>query len=137
VAPEDLMKEIRKVHQLTVFCVNHPMQQAYAEYLKNPENYLNLGKFYQQKRDRFLELIEGSRFKGKASAGTYFQLLDYSDITEENDVEFSHRLIKQYKIATIPVSVFNIDKKDNKQLRFCFAKTDETLVKAAEILNKI
>jgi len=137
VAPEELMREIRKVHQLTVFCVNHPMQQAYAEYLKTPENYLKLGKFYQQKRDRFLELIEGSKFKGKASAGTYFQLLDYSDITGENDVEFSHRLIKQYKIATIPVSVFNIDKKDNKQLRFCFAKTDETLLKAAEILNKI
>ena len=137
VAPEELMREIRKVHQLAVFCVNHPMQQAYAEYLKTPENYLNLGKFYQQKRDRFLELIEGSKFKGKASAGTYFQLLDYSDITGENDVEFSHRLIKQYKIATIPVSVFNIDNKDNKQLRFCFAKTDETLVKAAEILNKI
>jgi methionine aminotransferase len=137
VAPEELMREIRKIHQLTVFCVNHPMQQAYAEYLKTPENYLNLGEFYQQKRDRFLELIRGSRFKGKASAGTYFQLLDYSDITEENDVEFSHRLIKQYKIATIPVSVFNIDNKDNKQLRFCFAKTDETLVKAAEILNRI
>jgi len=132
-----LMREIRKIHQLTVFCVNHPMQQAYAEYLKTPENYLNLGKFYQQKRDRFLELIAGSRFKGKASAGTYFQLLDYSEITGENDVEFAIRLIEEYGIAAIPVSVFNIDNKDNKQMRFCFAKGDETLVKAAEILNRI
>ena len=137
VAPEGLMKEIRKVHQLTVFCVNHPMQQAYAEYLKTPENYLNLGKFYQQKRDRFQELMEGSKFKGKASSGTYFQVLDYSEITGENDIEFANRLIKVYGIASIPVSVFNIDNMDNKQLRFCFAKTDESLVKAAEILKKI
>lgn len=137
VAPQELMKEIRKAHQLTVFCANHPMQQAYAEYLKTPENYLNLGEFYQQKRDRFLELIKGSKFKAKASAGTYFQLLDYSEITRENDVEFAHRLIKQFGIASIPVSVFNIDAMDNKQLRFCFAKTDESLVKASEILNKI
>jgi methionine aminotransferase len=137
VAPEELMKEIRKVHQLTVFCVNHPMQQAYAEYLKTPEHYLDLGKFYQQKRDRFLGLIKGSKFKGNASAGTYFQVLDYSEITGENDIEFANRLIKEYGIATIPISVFNIDNIDNKQLRFCFAKTDETLVKAAEMLNKI
>ncbi len=75
--------------------------------------------------------------KGKASAGTYFQILDYSEITGENDVEFANRLIEEFGIATIPVSVFNIDNKDNKQLRFCFAKTDETLVKASEILNKI
>ena len=113
------------------------MQQAYAEYLKTPENYLNLGKFYQQKRDRFQELMEGSKFKGKASSGTYFQVLDYSEITGENDIEFANRLIKEYGIASIPVSVFNIDNMDNKQLRFCFAKTDESLVKAAEILKKI
>lgn len=99
------------------------MQQAYAEYLKTPENYLNLGGFYQQKRDRFMELIKGSKFKGKASAGTYFQLLDYSEITTERDVDFANRLISEYGIATIPVSVFNIDNRDDKQLRFCFAKT--------------
>jgi len=137
VAPEVLMKEIIKFHQATVFCVNHPMQRAFAEYLKNPEHYLELGGFYQQKRDKFLELMQGSKFKGTPSKGTYFQVMDYSEITEEYDVGFAKRLITEYGLASIPVSVFNIDGKDNKQLRFCFAKTDETLEKAAEILHKL
>lgn len=137
VAPKELMKEIRKVHQFVVFCINHPMQKAYAQYLKTPHHYLHLNDFYQEKRDKFLRLTENSRFTGTASAGTYFQLLDYSEITTESDVKFSERLIKEYGLATIPVSVFNIDQKDNKQLRFCFAKNDETLEKAAEIINKI
>lgn len=137
VAPSNLMKEIRKVHQFAVFCVNHPMQHAYAEYLNDPEHYLQLGKFYQGKRDKFLHLMESSKFRAKASAGTYFQVMDYSEITNEGDVEFSERLIKEYKLASIPISVFNIDNKDNRQLRFCFAKTDETLEKAAEILINI
>ena len=134
VAPSALMKEIRKVHQLVVFCVNHPMQQAYADYLKDPEHYLSLGSFYQEKRDKFLQLMKTSKFRGTASAGTYFQVMDFSEITNEGDVEFSQRLVKQYKLATIPFSVFNMDNKDNHQLRFCFAKTDETLERAAEIL---
>jgi methionine aminotransferase len=137
VAPEVLMKEIIKFHQATVFCVNHPMQRAFAEYLKNPEHYLELGDFYQQKRDKFLELMQGSKFKGTPSKGTYFQVMDYSEITEEYDVDFAKRLITEYGLASIPVSVFNMDGKDNKQLRFCFAKTDETLEKAAEILHKL
>lgn len=137
VAPSALMKEIRKVHQFAVFCVNHPMQHAYAEYLKDPEHYLQLGSFYQEKRDKFLQLMKSTKFRAKASAGTYFQVMDYSEITNEGDVEFSERLIKEYKLATIPISVFNIDNKDNFQLRFCFAKTNETLEKAAEILNDI
>lgn len=137
VAPEVLMKEIVKFHQATVFCVNHPMQRAFAEYLKNPQHYLELGEFYQQKRDKFLDLIKGTKFSGIPSKGTYFQVLDYSEITEEKDTNFAQRLVTDYGISTIPVSVFNIDGKDNKQLRFCFAKTDETLEKAAEILHKI
>lgn len=137
VAPSALMKEIRKVHQFAVFCVNHPMQHAYAEYLKDPEHYLQLGNFYQEKRDKFLDLMISSKFSAKPSAGTYFQVMDYSEITNEGDVEFSERLVKEYKLATIPISVFNIDNKDNHQLRFCFAKTDETLEKAAEILINI
>ena len=137
VAPSALMKEIRKVHQFAVFCVNHPMQIAYAEYLKDPEHYLQLGNFYQEKRDKFLHLMKSSKFNANASAGTYFQVMDYSEITNEGDVEFSERLIKEYKLASIPISVFNIDNKDNHQLRFCFAKTDETLEKAAEILINI
>lgn len=137
VAPEVLMKEIVKFHQATVFCVNHPMQRAFAEYLKNPQHYLELGEFYQQKRDKFLKLIKGTKFSGIPSKGTYFQVLDYSEITEEKDTNFAQRLVTDYGISTIPVSVFNIDGKDNKQLRFCFAKTDETLEKAAEILHEI
>jgi len=134
VAPEELMKEIRKIHELTTFSVNHPMQRAYAEYLKQPEHYLNLAGFYQEKRDTFLKLISGSKFKSKPSKGTYFQLLDFSEITTEKDTDFAERLVKEYQLAAIPVSVFNIDEKDHSQLRFCFAKTNDTLEKAAEIL---
>ncbi len=137
VAPEEIMAEIRKVHQMAVFCINHPVQIAFAEYLKDPKHYLQLGAFYEKKRNQFLDLIKGSNFKGEPSAGTYFQVLDYSDITDENDVDFSRRLVKDHKLATIPVSVFNIGQQDNKQLRFCFAKNDETLEKAAQIMNRI
>lgn len=137
VAPSELMAEIWKVMEVNVFCVHHPTQRAFAEYLKNPEHYLQLGKFYQEKRDRFLELVKDTAFKAIPAKGTYFQLLDYSSITDEPDVDFSKRLIKQYGLASIPVSVFNKNGLDQKQLRFCFAKTEETLVKAAEILKKI
>ncbi len=135
-APSELMIEMRKIHQLTVFCVNHPVQQAFAAYLKHPEHYLKLGEFYQKKRDLFLDLIKGSKWKGKPSAGTYFQVLNYSEITDEPDAQLAERLVKEFGLATIPVSVFNIDQKDNRQLRFCFAKTDDTLKKASEILNR-
>ncbi len=137
VAPQHLMKEVRKIHELTTFSVNHPMQKAYAEYLKKPKHYLELSSFYQNKRDLFLNLIRPSRFSFTPSSGTYFQLLNFSEITDENDVEFAERLVKEYNLASIPVSVFNIDQKDHKQLRFCFAKTDETLEQAAEILCKL
>ncbi|MDN3595734.1 methionine aminotransferase [Zunongwangia endophytica] len=137
VAPEVLMKEIRKIHEITVFCVNHPMQRAFAEYLKNPETYLSLPNFYQQKRDYFLDLIKDTKFKTVPSAGTYFQLVDYSEITSESDILFAAKMVKEYRLASIPVSVFNIDQQDHKQLRFCFAKENETLEKAAEILSKI
>ena len=137
VAPEKLMKEIRKIHEVTVFSVNHPMQRAYAEYLKNPKNYLELSKFYQTKRDLFLNLIKDSKFTFTPSSGTYYQLLNFSGITDENDVNFAERLVKEHGLASIPVSVFNINEKDNSQLRFCFAKTDDTLEKAAEILCKL
>jgi len=136
-APEKLMKEFQKVHQFNVFSVNHPIQKALAIYLKTPDHYLSLSKFYQKKRDLFLDLIKESRFKFIPSKGTYFQLLDYSEITDENDRYFSERLTKEYKVATIPTSVFNAKNKDFKQLRVCFAKTDETLKNAANILNSI
>lgn len=136
-APKQLMDEFKKVHQFNVFSVNHPMQKGLAEYLKNDENYKNLSQFFQRKRDLFLSLIKDSRFKFKPSKGTYFQLLDYSDIGDENDVELAKRLTIENGIASIPMSVFNENGLDQKQLRFCFAKKDETLIKAAEILNKI
>ena len=137
VAPDHLMQEIRKIHELTVFSVNHPMQVAYADYLKTPENYLELSGFYQNKRDLFLNLIKDSRFSFKPSSGTYYQLLNFSEITDEKDVNFAERLVKEKGLASIPVSVFNINENDNRQLRFCFAKTDETLEKAAEILCRL
>jgi len=136
-APAELMHEFRKTHQFNVFCANHPIQIALAEYLRAPQHYLDLSSFYQNKRDFFLKAIESSRFKFIPSSGTYFQLLDYSKITEEGDVEFAIRLAKESKIASIPISVFNVDKLDTKTLRFCFAKKNETLEKAAAILNQI
>ncbi len=137
VAPKSLMTEFRKVHQFNVFAVNHPMQTALAEYLQNPNNYLELGTFYQKKRDYFLDGIKDSRFKMVPSAGTYFQLLDYSEITDEKDTLFVERLIKEHKIASIPVSVFCDATYNRKLLRFCFAKTSKVLDAATDILNVI
>lgn len=134
VAPENLMKEFQKVHQFNVFCVNHPIQKALATYLKDKTHYLKLTDFYQQKRDFFQHSMEGSNFKIIPSKGTYFQMLDFSEISNENDIVFAERLTKEFKIATIPTSVFNVGKKDFKQIRVCFAKTDETLAHAAKIL---
>ena len=136
-APENLMAEFRKVHQFNVFACNTPIQHAMAEFLQNKSNYENLSRFYQQKRDYFLKLIESSRFNPIPSHGTYFQLLDYSRITDEKETNFAVRLVKEYQIASIPVSVFYHRMTDRKVLRFCFAKTDETLEKAAKILCRI
>ncbi|CAM3319325.1 methionine aminotransferase [Aequorivita lipolytica] len=135
-APERLMKEFQKVHQFVVFCVNHPIQKALATYLKDPDHYLKLSNFYQQKRDFFLNLMEGSNFKIIPSKATYFQMLDFSEISNESDIAFAERLTKEFKIATIPTSVFNEGKKDFRQIRVCFAKTDETLAQAAQILKQ-
>jgi methionine transaminase len=137
IAPKELMDEFRKVHQFNVFSVNHPTQIALAEYLKTPSNYLSLNVFYQQKRDLFLSLIKHSKFEFIPSKGTYFQLLNFKNITSENDYDFAVRLTKEQKIASIPISVFNENGLDTKVLRFCFAKTDDTLKKAAEILCNI
>ncbi|EAQ39456.1 aminotransferase class I and II [Dokdonia sp. MED134] len=137
VAPKALMEEFQKVHQFNVFSVHHPSQKAFATYLKEPEHYLRLNDFFQQKRDLFLDLIKDSRFKVTPAAGTYFQMLDYSEITQEEDVEFAKRLTKNHKVASIPTSVFNLHQEDFKMLRFCFAKDDETLKKAATILCEI
>ena len=134
-APAELMHEFRQVHQFAVFCVDHPVQRALAEYLKNEEHYLALNDFYQQKRDFFLEGLKDSKFKFTPSQGTYFQLLDYTEITDEADEELAERLIIDRKLASIPISSFNVDNRDDKVLRFCFAKKQETLEKATEILR--
>lgn len=137
VAPENLMKEFRKTHQFIVFTVNTPIQHALAEHLKNEDNYLGLGSFYQKKRDYFLKLIKNSRFKPVPSFGTYFQVLDYSEISDLPEMEFAEWLIKEHGVASVPVSAFYHKNDDHKMLRFCFAKKEETLEKAAEILCKI
>jgi methionine aminotransferase len=136
-APAKLMAEFRRVHQFVVFTVNTPLQYALAEYMKKKDEYLNLGKFYQEKRDFFIKLIKGSRFKLKPASGSYFQLLDYSAITKEKDTEFAIRMTKEMGVASVPTSVFYHDPEDDKLLRFCFAKTNETLEQAAEKLCKI
>jgi methionine aminotransferase len=136
-APPQLTAEFRKVHQFVVFAVNTPVQHAIAEYLRNPEHYNHLGSFYQEKRDLFLNLIKGSRFKAVPASGTYFQLLNYSKISDEKETAFAERLTREFKIASVPVSPFYHNQEDNKVLRFCFAKTTETLEKAAEILCRI
>ncbi|HLN52307.1 MAG TPA: aminotransferase class I/II-fold pyridoxal phosphate-dependent enzyme, partial [Lentimicrobium sp.] len=136
-APPNLTSEFRKVHQFVVFAVNTPVQHAIAEFIKNKENYIHLGAFYQNKRDTFLHMIKGSRFKAVPAKGTYFQLLDYSAVSDERELDFAIRLTKEFGIASVPVSPFYHDQTDNKMLRFCFAKTAETLEKAANILCKI
>ncbi len=136
-APAELMTEFRKTHQFNVFSVNHPIQKALAEYMKTPENYLGLPDFYQKKRDFFLNAVKDSKFTIIPSKGTYFQLLGYKEISDENDFDFAVRLTKEKKLASIPISVFYNKKLDNKVLRFCFSKSDETLLKGAEILNSI
>lgn len=131
------MNEFKKIHQYNVFSVNTPVQKALAEYLETAAHYLSLSSFYQQKRDVFLELIKDSKFKIIPSKGTYFQMLDFSDISNESDFVFAERLTKDYKIATIPTSGFNENQEDFKQIRVCFAKTEETLISAAKIINTI
>ncbi len=136
-APKYLLDEVLKVHQFSVFSVNHPVQVALAEYIKTPDHYLHLNDFFQEKRDLFLSLIKDSKFSFVPSKGTYFQVLEYSEISDENDIEFAQRMTIENKLAAIPMSVFNEHKEDYKVLRFCFAKTDDTLKKAAEIINSL
>ena len=137
IGPKELMKEFRKVHQFNVFSSNHPLQHALADYLGDRERYLSISSFYQKKREVFQQAIKGSRFKIIPCSGTYFQLLSYATISQESDVLFAERLVKEHSIAAIPVSVFYNSPLDEKVLRFCFAKKEETLQNAAEILCNV
>jgi len=137
VAPANLTTEIRKTHQFITFAVNTPVQLAIATYLLNPENYLNLGKFYQSKRDFFLDQIRGSSFEALPCFGSYFQLLSYKNISNKTEIEMAEWMTKEHKVASIPVSVFYKDGTNQYLLRFCFAKREETLEKASKILRKL
>ena len=137
VSSPELMSEFKKIHQFNAFSVNTPMQVALAHYLKKPEHYLTLNNFLQEKRDFFSECMDNTKFKALPSYGSYFQLYDYSKISNEPDFEFAQRLTREFGVATIPVSAFYQSKKDHKVLRFCFAKKEETLKKAVEKLKRL
>ena len=136
VAPKRFMDEIKKVHQFNVFSVNSVAQQSLADYL-SVTDVTALGNFYQEKRDLFQHLMKESKFKLLPCEGTYFQTADYSQISTEADVDFCMRLTKEFGVATIPISVFNADGNDSNIIRFCFAKDEATITKAAELLCKI
>jgi methionine aminotransferase len=131
-----LMMEFRKVHSFNCFSCFTPSQVGLAEYLKNEDAYLNLGMFMQKKRDYFAHLMEPTPFKPIPSHGSYFQCYSYEGLSNENDKDFAIRLTKDYGIVTIPVSAFYKNGTDNKVIRFCFAKKEETLERAAEKLIK-
>jgi methionine aminotransferase len=131
------MAEFRKIYQFMAFSTNTPMQYAIAEFLEDRDEWLQLGEFYRQKRDFFANLLKGSKFKIFPCSGSYFQLLGYEKISKEKDTEFAKWLTKEYKVASIPTSVFYSHGEDNNVLRFCFAKEEETLQRAAEILQKV
>jgi methionine transaminase len=133
-APQNLIKEFKKVHQFLVFSVNTPIQYAYAEFLKDEGRYLSLNNFYQSRRDLVLQILGGSRFRFKPAKGTYFQLLDYSEISNENDMKFSEYLTKEIGVAVIPLSPFYSKGSNEKYIRICFAKRDEVLIEAVKKL---
>ncbi|MEY4791267.1 MAG: hypothetical protein RIT34_74 [Bacteroidota bacterium] len=136
VCPKALMTEILKVHQFLVFCVNSVAQHALAAYL-DLVDVNTLSAFYQQKRDLFREELKNSRFTLLSAEGSYFQVADYSAISKQSDVEFCQELTIKHGVAAIPISVFNANAHDASLIRFCYAKTDETLQEAIEKLCKI
>ncbi|UIR55658.1 methionine aminotransferase [Sphingobacterium sp. SRCM116780] len=137
IAPPVLTKEFRKIHQYTVFSVHTAVQMAIAEYLENPEIYLSLGDFFEEKRNYLIEGIQSSKFTVLPSQGTYFLNIDYAAISDEPELLFAERLIVEKKIALIPISAFYTENLNQHILRVCFAKKAETLVQAVDLLNNI
>ncbi len=137
IASQLLMKEFRKVHQFNCFSCNSFVQVALAEFLNNEAAYLSLGKFIQRKRDFLQGLMQATKFKAIPSYGSYFQCYSFRDFSDENDMELAIRLTKDYGVTTVPLSSFYQSKKDDKVLRFCFAKREETLKEAAERLSRL
>jgi methionine aminotransferase len=137
IAPAALTQEFRRIHQFLTFSSTTPIQMAYADFMQQKNIYCDLPDFYQEKRDTFLSFLKDSRFRPLICHGTYFQMLDYSSVSNESDIAFARRLTMEYGVAAIPPSVFYHDRDDHQVLRFCFAKKDETLKNAAEILCRI
>ena len=138
IAPPQLSAEFRKVHQYLTFCTFSPAQWAFADVLEaDPQHYLDLPHFYQAKRDRFRELLAKSKFRLQPVGGAYFQLVDYSAISDKDDLNFCEWLVREAGVAAIPVSAFYENPPESRLIRFCFAKSDETLVAAAERLCKL
>ena len=136
-APAAITAEIQRVHQFVTFAVNTPVQLAYAEFLDRGIDFGDVTRFYQAKRDRFLALLDGSRFRPLACSGTYFQILDYSGISRGKDVDVAMDVLKTHGVASIPTSAFLYASEAPLVLRFCFAKRDETLEAAAERLRRV
>ena len=132
-----MTRELQKVHQFLTFSVNTPIQYAYAEFMQQRHYFEALAGFYQEKRDRFLKLIEDSLFKPLACQGTYYLMLDYSAISTAGDIDFARSLLTGHGVAAIPPSVFYHRNDDHNVLRFCFAKTSKTLERAAEKLCSV
>jgi methionine aminotransferase len=137
VAPAALSAEVARVHQFVTYAVNGAIQRAYAEFVTRDPASSTVTPFYQQKRDFFLALLRGSRFRPLPCRGTYFQMVDYSAITRERDSDFALRLIREHGVAAIPITPFMNGTDPGPVLRFCFAKRDETLERAAERLRTI
>ena len=138
IAPAYLSSEFRKVHQFTTFAINTPIQHGIADFLdSDPEFYEELPLFYQDKRDRFCGLLEGSRFKFVPASSTFFQIVDYSEISDANDLELAKRWTHEIGVASIPLTVFCERPFTGSRLRFCFAKDDATLEVAAEKLRAL
>ena len=135
-AAAPLMNEFRKLHQFIVFAVNTPAQYAYADYLNEHKHYLELNSFYQAKRDIVIEILKNSNFNFTPCKGTYFQLLDYSSISQMTDMEFSEQMTKKVGVAVIPLSPF-MKSNNSKTIRICFAKKDEVLIEAANKLANV
>ncbi len=136
-APSHLMKEFKNVHQWNVFSVNSFTQYALADYLSDPQNYENLPSFYQQKRDFLANQLQDTPLRPLSSKGTYFQLFDYSSISDKSDLEFAKYLTRELGVAAIPISPFYSESSSDKVIRLCFAKKETTLAAAAERLQQL
>ena len=137
ISSPDLMKEFRKIHQFNCFSCNNPFQVGLSKFLVKKDSYLSLGSFMQQKRDYFQQLMQQTKFSPIPSHGSYFQLYSYKRLSEEGDKDFAIRITKEVGVAAIPVSAFYQSGKDQKVVRFCFAKKKETLETAAFRLSRL